>query len=256
VKTGTKWAIGVGAGIVALLVTFGIIEEVKAAPAVPPAPPPPPPDTLQSGNRYRLDVACPFPIPLLPPAGSVSAVAGLLGVSGVSIVSYAPAADSKSFSVVFDYVGATMPLPPIQAGGGTACTTKLTWVSATPAGGIQTGNTGISTGTVNGLGALQNPNLPLGPYKELSPPFRLLNNETYLYELPPQPNMTLASIPLPQGIAVMQRWDQTQPAPSGWPSSGTGLWRMVITFSRSNGQPYNVPALSGARLWAVSGGQA
>jgi len=132
-ETGTKIALVVAGAVATALVVAVVVEGTAkaAAPVVPPAP-----LTLTPGHRYGLQVACPFPFPGgLPPVGATSAVALLLGISGVSVVNYSPASDGKSFSAVFDYSGAAVVLPTIQAGGGTSCTSDPVDMGPTPAGG-------------------------------------------------------------------------------------------------------------------------
>ena len=129
-ETGTKVAIAVAA-VAAVGITVAVVLEGKAS-AAPPAPP-----MLTPGHRYGFQAACPFPFPALPPVGSTAAVAALLGITGVTVDNYSPAADGKSFAVVFDYVGPATALPPIQAGGGTACTSELVDMGPTPIGGVQ-----------------------------------------------------------------------------------------------------------------------
>lgn len=148
--TGTEKALAWGLGIVTgILVIFGVYEEAKAAPASggggggnPPCPTgSTPTSTLIPGHRYGFAAQCPqgFPLPL-PPAGSTDTVAALIGVSGISIFKYSPAADNKSFAAIFDFTGAAqLPLPTIQSGGATACTSRLCDMGLTPTGGTQQG---------------------------------------------------------------------------------------------------------------------
>ena len=148
-ETATKallWGLGI---VTTGLVVFGVIEEAKAAPAsggggggLPSCPTgSTPTSTLIPGHRYGFAAQCPqgFPLPL-PPAGSTNTVAALIGVSGISIVNYSPAADNKSFAAIFDFAGAAqLPLPTIQSGGATACTSRLCDMGLTPMGGTQQG---------------------------------------------------------------------------------------------------------------------
>ena len=149
-ETATKallWGLGI---VTTGLVVFGVIEEAKAAPASgggggggnPPCPTgSTPTSTLIPGHRYGFAAQCPqgFPLPL-PPAGSTDTVAALIGVSGISIFNYSPAADNKSFAAIFDFTGAAqLPLPTIQSGGATACTSRLCDMGLTPTGGTQQG---------------------------------------------------------------------------------------------------------------------
>jgi hypothetical protein len=121
--TSLEKALAWGGGVVvAILVGVGIYEETKNKPA---ANSNTVTTTLTPGHRYSFQASCPTAFPALPPAGSTAAVAALLGLTGVSVLTYLPAADSKSFTVTFDYTGMAMTLPPIQSGGGTACTSQL-----------------------------------------------------------------------------------------------------------------------------------
>lgn len=121
------WIIGLAVGGVALvgLVVAGIVEGGASATPAPAA------QNLQPGHRYKVDIECPFPIPGLPPAGALSAYA-FVGIPNISGVSYMPAPDGKSLEIVFDYTGIAMTLPPLEAGGGTSCTSTLTDMGPSP----------------------------------------------------------------------------------------------------------------------------
>jgi len=140
------WIIGLAVGAVAAagLVVAGLMEGSASAG-------PQPTQTLLPGHRYGLSAQCPFPIPGLPALGNLTQATLLLGLPDTYAVSYSPAADGKSFAIVFDYTGPQIVLPPIQAGGGTACTTQLMDMCPTPAapiGGVAGGG-GFTGQTVN-----------------------------------------------------------------------------------------------------------
>lgn len=125
------WIIGLTVGGVALagIVVAGLMESTPAAAQGM--------TTLQPGHRYNLQAGCPFPIPGLPLASApMSDIVNLIGIPGMTAVSYMPAADGKSFTLVFDYTGSPLSVPPIQAGGGTACTTAVTDMGNSPVGGV------------------------------------------------------------------------------------------------------------------------
>ena len=117
------WIIGLTVGGLALagLVIAGLAEAQPLAGTT---------STLTPGHRFGLAVQCPFPIPALP--SDPAAVAALLGITGVTVANYSPAADGKTFAVVFDYAGPSMLLPPIQAGGGSACKSELVDMGLSP----------------------------------------------------------------------------------------------------------------------------
>ncbi|MHB8563247.1 MAG: hypothetical protein ACYDDA_04730 [Acidiferrobacteraceae bacterium] len=133
------------AGVTAILVALGIYEETKSKPA---ANSNTVTTTLTPGHRYSFQASCPTAFPALPPAGSTAAVAALLGLTGVSVLTYLPSADGKSFTVTFDYTGLGMTLPPIQSGGGTACTSQLVDLGVSPStGGTQHGGFNLGQAT-------------------------------------------------------------------------------------------------------------
>ena len=165
--TGTEKALAWGLGIVtAALVGLGIYEETKKPAASSPSNNNTITTALVPGHRYSFQASCPFAFPALPPAGSTTAVAALLGLTGVSVLTYLPAADGKSFTATFDYSGPQMTLPPIQSSGSTSCASQLVDLGPTPTGGTQQG--GFSQGQITSqlpavqtvLAALNNP----GPY--------------------------------------------------------------------------------------------
>ena len=244
-ETTTKVLLWVGGIITTGLVILGIVEEAKAAPAsgggggggglggCPPGSTPT--TTLTPGHRYGFQAACPFAFPLgLPPVGSTAAVAALIGVTGVSIFKYSPAADNKSFSAIFDFTGVQTTLPAIQSGGSTACATLLCDMGLTSA---------------QQQGGVQNQNLTLpanaaGPYTLQTPTagsYTLLNGNVYLIEAPPIPSQTLAqtvdsllalypNLKPASGTAEANSWDVGQ-VPQGWPDSDATVRRVAVIVS-------------------------
>ena len=125
------WVVGllVGGAAAGALVVAALME--SSAPAAPP----PPLSTLLPGHSYTLVLACPFALPTIPAAGDLAGATAFLGIIPfVTVTSYTPSPDGKTLTFVFDFKGPQMQLPPIQAGGGTACTTVLTDMGASPAG--------------------------------------------------------------------------------------------------------------------------
>jgi hypothetical protein len=145
VTPGEKLLVGAAAlTVVGGVVIVGVLEH--NAHAAPPSPAPSPAPTgqhLTPGHRYSLALSCPLTLPLPPPLspGEVSsdptalaAAANLLGIPNVSVVSIRVDPLGTGFTATFDYTGsAALPLPAIQAGGATACTTTLTDMGPTPA---------------------------------------------------------------------------------------------------------------------------
>ncbi|HXB28131.1 MAG TPA: hypothetical protein VNV25_25600 [Gemmatimonadaceae bacterium] len=162
--TSLEKALAWGLGIVTTgLVILGIYEETKSKPANSNTVT----TTLTPGHRYSFQASCPTAFPALPPAGSTTAVAALLGLTGVSILTYLPAADGKSFTVTFDYTGLAMTLPPIQSGGATSCTSQLVDLGVSPStGGTQQGGVasqgGLNLVNQGQLPAAQNLDLTSG----------------------------------------------------------------------------------------------
>jgi hypothetical protein len=86
---------------------------------------------LTPGHRYGLTLACPMPLPTPLPTDHASATAWL-GIPGATVVSFKQTSPN-SLAVEFDYAGTTvLPLPPIQASGATACTSKLSDMGVSP----------------------------------------------------------------------------------------------------------------------------
>jgi hypothetical protein len=119
----TWWIAGLAAAGAGLVV-FLAMRPAKAAPGAPPA------NQLTPGRRYGLTLACPFALPTPLPTDTASAQSWL-SISGATVVSFKQTSPN-SVAVEFDYTGPAMTLPPIQAGGATACTTKLADMGASP----------------------------------------------------------------------------------------------------------------------------
>lgn len=113
----TKIWIALGGVVTVGLVGLGIWEETKSPASVP--------NQLVSGHRYVLTFSCPTPI----------TAPTKVGVPGTTVVSISPQGQTSAatWTIVFDYVGPTLNLPPIQSGGATACSTHLTDQGLTPA---------------------------------------------------------------------------------------------------------------------------
>jgi hypothetical protein len=129
------WLIGLGIAVVAVGGGFLFGKTAQAAPSNPP-PPPPPSNTnvLQPGGSYTLTLTCPSPMIPLPAQVTNAWAAGLFTGIPISVTSVSTggvalmggAAMATSLTVNFTYTGTSpVPLPPIQAGGATPCSTTL-----------------------------------------------------------------------------------------------------------------------------------
>lgn len=133
-ETSTKYLLVGGGVALAAIVVVAVVEETKSKPAAPAQS-----QQLTTGHRYTLVLSCPTPVP------SPSSI----GLPGANIVSISPQGQtmSASWTVVFDYTGASVALPALPDVVG--CTVQLTDQGLTPAG---TGGT----------------KKPGGPYQKLS----------------------------------------------------------------------------------------
>jgi hypothetical protein len=118
---GLAGASAAGVGLIAYIVTRSGKAVVAPSAAV----------QLTPGHRYGITLACPTPLPTPLPNDNTSAAAWL-GIPNVTVVSFKQTSP-RSVAVEFDYTGMSVqPLPSIQSGGATACTTQLSDMGLSP----------------------------------------------------------------------------------------------------------------------------